>query len=401
MRGVLIGAIVVALLAAAAWGGYLLWPRTLAPAPAPPALVCRITDERTTVTLPGAYLLAEVARHDDELLAYLMFDHLRGARLLNQVEVLLGHRTVAGQPEYPVLVHLENDLLTGLPLLFRMRAERLISDFEWRFVDQGTVNLRRQQSQVFEAAYRLPVQRKLEGMTPWELAAYMRRFIRFKSLTDLRVRKQIWPVPEVLSRAEAHYLAADIITVAGFFDLPVDFFLGIGAMENNYMDATGDQGHAVWKLRAEKGDVVLRRRRGRVLVLNVSSGIWQITRETLRYAHRQYLRDERDYSALPEHLRPPKELDLEQVPPGALTTYAGLLFRELLDRFDGDVAKAVGAYNGGPGNPNLQYAAGVEAVAQHARKMMEHAAALHGRSVAEIPFLAPARRGREEGPASR
>jgi len=29
-----------------------------------------------------------------------------------------------------------------------------------------------------------------------------------------------------------------------------------------------------------------------------------------------------------------------------LTTYAGLLLRGLLDRFDGDVDKATGAYNG-------------------------------------------------------
>ena len=106
------------------------------------------------------------------------------------------------------------------------------------------------------------------------------------------------PVPVPLSREEAHRLAADIITVADFFQLPFDFFLGIGAMENNYMNVKGDLTHGVWKRRPAKGDVVLKRRRGRVVVLNEASGVWQITRETLRYAHRLYTKDGRDYSLL-------------------------------------------------------------------------------------------------------
>ncbi|MEK7751170.1 MAG: hypothetical protein AAB654_04585 [Acidobacteriota bacterium] len=336
--------------------------------------------------------MAEVARFDDELFAYFMFNHLRGEPALRQTEVLLAYETAGPRAEYPVFLHLENDLLTALPFVLRLRADRLVSDIAWRFVEQETLDIKRQQSRVFDAAYSLPIRRKLEGMTASELTAYMRRFVRFKSATDLRVRKQLEPVPPALSRQDAHRLASDIITVARFFALPLDFFLGIGAMENNYMNVKGDLGHAVWKKRAEKGDVILRRRRGRVLVLNESSGVWQITRETLRYAHRLYMRDRRDYSVLPEHLRPPRELDLDEVPPEALTTYAGVLFRDLLDRFDGDVVKAVGAYNGGPGNPDLQYAAGVEAIASHARKAMEHAAALHGRSVAEIRFITSPRR---------
>jgi hypothetical protein len=123
---------------------------------------------------------------------------------------------------------------------------------------------------------------------------------------------------------------------------------------------------------------------------NESSGIWQITRETLRYAHRLYLRDKRDYSSLPEHLRPPKEIDLNDVPPELLTTYAGLFFRNLLDHFDGDVVTAVGAYNGGPGNPNPRYEAGVRSVADHARRLLERAAVLQDRPAARMRFLRPA-----------
>jgi hypothetical protein len=105
--------------------------------------------------------------------------------------------------------------------------------------------------------------------------------------------------------------------------------LGIGAMENNYMNVRGDLENAAWKARPQPGDIVLRRVRGRVLVRNDSVGLWQITRESLRYAHALYLRDKRDYSLLSERLRPEKVLDLNNIDPQVLTTYAGLLLQDL------------------------------------------------------------------------
>jgi hypothetical protein len=183
--------------------------------------------------------------------------------------------------------------------------------------------------------------------------------------------------PTSLSHEQATELAADIVAVAEFYDLPLDVFLGIGAMENNYLSIRGDLNHAVWKKKAARDDIILKRRRGRVLVSNYSIGVWQITRETLRYAHALYLTDKRDYSQLPERLRPPPTLELDLTNSHVLTAYAGLLLRDLLDHFNGDVDKAVGAYNGGPRNPNLQYAAGVEAVAAYARNILERVTAVN------------------------
>ena len=125
------------------------------------------------------------------------------------------------------------------------------------------------------------------------------------------------------------------------------------------MNVRGDLNNSIWKRRPAPDDIVLERKRGRVRVLNDSAGVWQITRETLRYVHQLYQRDTRDYSKLPEHLRPPKQLQVQEVDPQVLTTYAGLLFRDLLDRFDGDVSLAVGAYNGGPGRPNMRSRTGL------------------------------------------
>ena len=153
------------------------------------------------------------------------------------------------------------------------------------------------------------------------------------------------------------------------------------------MDARGDLEHTVWKLRAQPGDIVLRRRGNRVLVRNYSIGVWQITRETLRYAHALFRSDQRDYSKLPVRLRPPNQLDLEKIDSHVLTTYAGLLFRDLLDHFDGNVEDAVGAYNGGAGNPNRHYAAGVQLVADSARQVLTQAAYLNGHSLAQTKFI--------------
>ena len=77
---------------------------------------------------------------------------------------------------------------------------------------------------------------------------------------------------------------------------------------------------------------------------------------------------------------PPDTLELDVTDPHVLTTYAGLLLRDLLDQFGGDVERAVGAYNGGPRNPNPQYAAGVQMVASYARNVLERVTAVNERS---------------------
>jgi hypothetical protein len=216
---------------------------------------------------------------------------------------------------------------------------------------------------------------------------YLRPFIRFKSNADPRIRLRLEPTPKPLSGDQAQRLAGDILTIAEFYSLPLEFLLGIGAMENNYMVVRGDLTHTIWKRKPAPDDIVLERRRGRVRILNDSAGVWQITRETLRYAHMLYLKDERDYGLLPAHLRPPKELQMNDVNPLVLTTYAGLLLRDLLDLFKGDVMLAVSAYNGGPARPNLRYGAGVHRAASHARRILEQSAALKGEKVVNMTWM--------------
>jgi hypothetical protein len=384
MRVLYMGVAAIAGIAVSGWVGYRLWPRALAFHPIASIPIWERVADRQIVKLPGSFPVAEVGLYDDELFAYLMFQYLRGAVAFKGSEVLLTYRKQSEGRVYPIQVALKNDLIASLALLASAQTMGLIEQYDWRYVNEDTLRGFQYQTQVFVTGYSLRTQHKIEDMSRAELAAYVRRFVRFKSRIDPRVRNKLEPVPHPLSRAEAHRLASDIVAVADFYSLPLDFFLGIGAMENNYMNVKGDLHHAIWKNRAGKGDVILQRGRRGVLVLNPASGVWQITRETLRYVHSLYLKDRRDYTVLPEHLRPCRNLNLDAPRPDVLTTYAGLLFRQLLDQFHGDVLNAVGAYNGGPGNPNFRYGQGVRMVAQYARHIVEQAAALHGHAAADM-----------------
>jgi hypothetical protein len=308
-----------------------------------------------------------------------MADYLRGTSTFRRSEVLLTYAQENGRLVYTIqILPADRDLTSGLFLLYSAQARGLTANAGWRFADQATLGEMRRQHRIFETAYNFPDRRQLEHMTRSELIAYASRFVRFKSASDPRKWRRNTASLAPLASAQAEQLSEDIVTVADFYSLPLDFFLGIGAMENNYMNAEGDLAHTAWKRRAAADDVVLKRARGRVLVRNSSQGVWQITRETLRHTHRLFLADKRDYSRLPDALAPPENLDLDHIHPRVLTTYAGLLFRELLDRCGGNVDIALGAYNGGLGNPNMAYAQGVRAAAEHARSVMEHAALLSG-----------------------
>jgi hypothetical protein len=381
----------LALPVAGVWGYFHFQPRTLDLNPEARTPSVEFDDSGPKVRPEGMALVATVATFDEELYAYFNFDYLRSRSAVRPAEVLLTHLPVDGASSFPLLVWLEDGILEAIPLLESLRRQNYIPGYEWRWVDWDQLQTWRRQSSVFSAAYSLPVRRRMEDLTAAQKLEIVKRFVVFKSRTDPRVRKGLQPVPPTLTEPQAEQLAQDVLTVADFFWLPLDFFLGIGAMENNYMNVDGDLQHAVWKRRAEEGDIVLRRRNGRVLVRNNASGVWQITRETLRYAHRLYLAGNWDYSLLPPHLRPPKKLNLNSVEAAHLTTYAGVLFRDLLDRFGGDVARAVGAYNGGPGNPNMGYERGVRMVANYARRMLEQAGRLDGEAVTDMQFLAPPR----------
>ncbi len=366
-------------IAACAYLGGLLWTLDL-PAPRYPALPApKIQGNRLVLPFSPGVASAKVATFHDQLEAFLHFEYLRGREARgggDTSRILLTAADTAAGPSYQIFIVCDNDLLTAVPRLSQLEGRNLIAHYDLQTWTAKDFAYYQQQSHMFDVAYGVPTEQKLESLNSFQL------------LPALAERSDAAPRP--LTREQASQLAADILDVARFYDLPLDYFLGVGAMENDYMDVDGDLDHAVWKKRAQRDDIVLRRTRKRVMVSDYAIGTWQITRETLRAAHQLYLKDKRDYSLLPARLRPPRELNLNSVDDAVLTTYAGLLLRGLLDHFGGDVDKAIGAYNGGVKTPNPAYASGVRTVAEYARRVLEHATALDDpSSSAKNPAVAP------------
>ena len=365
--------LVLAAVTLSAWTVYSLWPRHMATHVASRVPTPKRRGHRLVVPIANEVAAAELGRFDDQLEALLHLGYLRGREPGDADKLLLtsarsGHRTT-----YKIILLVENDRLVTVPRLNQWQAHGLITRYELEAWSQEDLHAAERQSEMLEAAYNVPASQKLEALPSFQLLPALADFLAFKSQTDWRVVGQSANAPHPLSQQQALAVAADILDVAHFYDLPLDYFLGVGAMENNYMNVDGDLAHTVWKAHAERGDIVLQHKRKRVLVSDYSMGAWQISRETVRSAHQLYLKDKRDYSKLPARLRPPRELDLNSLTSEQLTTYAGLVLRNLLDRFDGDVDRAIGAYNGGVGNPNPNYAASVKNIALYARRVLEHA----------------------------
>src|SRR5467141_105065 len=386
--------------AACAYTDYRLWPLDLH-APRYPALPApQIQGNRVVLPFAPGVAAAKVATFHDQLEAFLHFEYLRGREARDGSDtsrIFLTAVDTSTGPSYEIFIVSDNDLLTAIPHLTQLEGRNLIAGYDLISWTQKDFAYYQQQSHMFDVAYGVPTEQKLESLNSFQLLPALARFLVFKSQTDNRVLERSDAAPRPLTREQATQLAADILDVARFYDLPLDYFLGVGAMENDYMDIDGDLDHAVWKKRAQRDDIVLRRGRKRVMVSDYAIGTWQITRETLRAAHVLYLKDKRDYNLLPARLRPPRELDVNSVDDAVLTTYAGLLLRGLLDHFGGDVDKATGAYNGGVRAPNPAYASGVKTVAIYARRILEHATALddpatnaQNPAIASPPAPAPA-----------
>jgi hypothetical protein len=356
---------------------YYYWPQSLQGPEAPIPQVISTDAEHTSISWPGRVFVAKIGEFDNVLPAYLMFDYIRSHGPLQGRQVLLISGGVSSQPPYSIWVHLPDDVLTGVEESAVLKQNPLLSVGEesWITADQYARYLFETNS--FVQAYNSPDFPPLSEIRPEALRRYVEQFICFKASVDPRT----WPGnPFPLSRPSperAEDLSADIVELASFYEIPVDVLLGIGAMENNFLNAPGDLNNAIWKNDVERDDIVLRRRGRKAWVLNSSIGTWQITRQSLRHAHELFLCDTRDYSKLPLEFRPTQELDMNFLSSRLLTTYAALLLRELLDYFDGNAFLATAAYNGTKLHPNLNYASGVENVASYARRVIGNTSKLN------------------------
>src|SRR6266699_2930681 len=333
----------LAAFAACGYTDYRLWPLDLPASAHPRVPMTAVANQQLVLPFTPGVPVAEVASFNDQLEAFLRFEYLRGreARAGHDTShMLLTAVNTKKAPHYKIFIVTNNDLLAAISQLADLEGRNLIAHYELETWSEKELSYYQQESHTFDVAYDLPTEQKLETINSSRMLPALAQFLIFKSQTDNRVVDGSQDAPRPLTREQATELASDILDVAHFYDLPLDYFMGVGAMESDY-----------------------------------AMGIWQITRETLRAAHQLYLHDKRDYSQLPARLRPPRQLDLNNVNDAVLTTYAGLLLRDLLDHFGGNVEKAICAYNGGVRTPNPDYASGVKNVAEYARRIVEHASA--------------------------
>lgn len=353
---------------------YRVWPRPIPPGPTGLPRVF-VENGKLGISPFSGLAMAEVGDYPRMLQAYLHFDYLRSRPTVAPSRVFLCQGPGAPSPGHKIFLQVGNNILQTIPYLESLAAQGAIRNFVLYKWLPANLSACQEQSNLVASVFLPEPQLHLYQIPDRMLIGPMADFLVFKSQTDIRVLGQGSQALSPLTVPQARRLAQDILIVSRFYSLPLGYFMAIGAMENNYISVNGDLDLAVWKRRAQPGDIVLKRRRGRVLVRNYSLGVWQITLDTLRYAQLLYQRDcgNRDYSLLPEGLRPRVEPDPEDIRPETLTTYAGLLFRHLLDRFHGNIMEAVGAYNGGPRDPNRAYAESVLRIERYARRVIVHA----------------------------
>ena len=224
--------------------------------------IVRFENGKTVLSMPNGTLVGEVGTYTDELTAYLRFDYLKGLQSINSAKLIIVTQEKDGRPEYEIYLLLPNDILAAYHTLAGLTIGGHIRGFELESPPPSEVQRWEKETALFNAAYRRPVRKRLLHMPRKALTSSVASFILFKIRTDRRVRQRLEPAAgKELSRDDARNFAADMIAVAEFYDIPLDMLLGVGAMENNYLDIRGDLKHAVWKSLAQPGDIVLRRRR--------------------------------------------------------------------------------------------------------------------------------------------
>src|SRR5258708_5630960 len=260
--------------------GYRVWPRELRFSLQPRFPALAMKGNRLILAFSPDVASAKIATFNDQLEAFLHFEYLRGREGGRASQILLTATHTASGPSYEIFVVVENDLLTAIPRLGEMESRGLIAHYELNAWTKKDLAYFQQQSNTFEAAYNVPTARKLETLTSFQLFPALAQFLIFKSQTDSRVAGESEAAPRPLSLERANQLAADILDVAYFYSLPLDYFLGVGAMQNNYIHANGHLTHTVCKKRPPRNHIVLRRSRRPVLVSDYSIGTWQTSRET-------------------------------------------------------------------------------------------------------------------------
>ena len=133
--------------------GYYYWPRQLDVQRPGISQAVQISDSDISVFVPNRNLIGELARFDDGLFAFLMFDYLRGrSALAEQTVMLTSKEQPSGIPTYRILVRLPDDIVRGVTFLAGLHAERLTSEVRFNWVLPADLVSYRYETSVFVKA---------------------------------------------------------------------------------------------------------------------------------------------------------------------------------------------------------------------------------------------------------
>ena len=194
---------------------------------------------------PTGILLGRVGTYSDELTAYLRLDYLKGIESTAGARILLVTQEEDSGPRYIIYLEVPDDIVAAERSLAGLMIAGHIKGFDLQTPTLSDIRRWEQETTLFNAAYQRPVKERLLHLPREALTSAVASFILFKVRTDRRVRERLEPAAgKELSIDDAKTFAADMIAVAEFYEIPLDMLLGIGAMENNYLDIRGDLKHA-------------------------------------------------------------------------------------------------------------------------------------------------------------
>ncbi len=110
--------------------------------------------------------------------------------------------TAAG-PSYQIFIVCDNDLLTAVPRLSQLEGRNLIAQYDLQTWTAKDFAYYQQQSHMFDVAYGVPTEQKLESLNSFQLLPALARFLVFKSQTDNRVLERSDAAPRPLTREQA------------------------------------------------------------------------------------------------------------------------------------------------------------------------------------------------------
>jgi len=158
--------------AACAYTDYRLWPLDLH-APRYPALPApQIQGNRVVLPFAPGVAAAKVATFHDQLEAFLHFEYLRGREARDGSDtsrIFLTAVDTATGPSYEIFIVSDNDLLTAIPHLAQLEGRNLIARYDLNTWTEKDFAYYRRQSHMFDVAYGLPTEQKLESLNSFQL----------------------------------------------------------------------------------------------------------------------------------------------------------------------------------------------------------------------------------------